>query len=821
VTITHVGPTAGSFAAVGKSHSFSGRVLSLAASADGQRLYAGTYAGVWRSDDAGRNWQQLTRPQPVSHDEDVAGAVHAPTVFDLAVSPVDVNLVIASGSGSPHVISRDGVYRSIDGGLTWTLVYTADLSLGEFVSQVVFAPDDPLLVYAAIGRAVIRSVNAGLSWTRRSVPGRAWHVGVGALEAGGVRRVFGVGSNTLCYSTNGGTTWRRDTGGAAMTAITDVGEKTANNSGSGASVVVVDPSNPQCVFLAGTSGANGPSYYAQRPDGTLVADGTICNTTPDRPCGEGSLWYGDYTQFGDGTTGAATWTQLPGPPVYWGATTPSGNSFVIAQPTAAGFLLVFADRSHVHICAGKPTGAVSWHRFDGKDASRTKTENDLHNRLFVHPDPHAIVVTRDFDLTLTPATGVPSPYDQNSVLAAHLGGTIWIANDGGVYRSTDGGASWELAHGLETLDPVNIAGVAGIGSRPALYVGTGDNDDFFSLNGGQTWLDPNTGCGDCGAWFSDLSVATRVLQFDGRGVGLRVRSGGGAYPNAASSGGSTNVKPPRGSNANTGPVLSGFKPLILTLATEPPPTDFDAVFIGMRTDNSIVLFRSRKLSQMSTVDDWENPAKAEQIGPKLPPGVTVAQVAGGHVHPVFFVTDGFRLFKLSADGTAWNTIVPGGQTGQMASAARRFFVNPFAPNVIYVLDDAAVKVSLNGGASWMVADSLTRAVTAGGRLTLNPSTAISDMLFVRSDPFTAFVFGHAGVSYTNDGVDWRLLLSAIAQPGLPEFGFFDGISDPLDRALYVTFTGRSVMRINPIAPRSQSQPQNFSLMELAAMIGDG
>jgi hypothetical protein len=261
--------------------------------------------------------------------------------------------------------------------------------------------------------------------------------------------------------------------------------------------------------------------------------------------------------------------------------------------------------------------------------------------------------------------------------------------------------------------------------------------------------------------------------------------------------------------------------LILTLATEPPPTDFDAVFIGMRTDNSIVLFRSRKLSQMSTVDDWENPAKAEQIGPKLPPGVTVAQVAGGHVHPVFFVTDGFRLFKLSADGTAWNTIVPGGQTGQMASAARRFFVNPFAPNVIYVLDDAAVKVSLNGGASWMVADSLTRAVTAGGRLTLNPSTAISDMLFVRSDPFTAFVFGHAGVSYTNDGVDWRLLLSAIAQPGLPEFGFFDGISDPLDRALYVTFTGRSVMRINPIAPRSQSQPQNFSLMELAAMIGDG
>jgi len=185
---------------------------------------------------------------------------------------------------------------------------------------------------------------------------------------------------------------------------------------------------------------------------------------------------------------------------------------------------------------------------------------------------------------------------------------------------------------------------------------------------------------------------------------------------------------------------------------------------------------------------------------------------------VFYVSDGSSLFRLDDAHTQWVTIVPGGQAGQMASAARRFFVNPFDPNIIYLLDDAAVRVSLDGGASWQMAPSLTRAVTAGGRLTLDPATAMNEMLFVRSDAFTAFVFGHAGVSYTYDGVEWRLLLSALAQPGIAEFGFFDGISNPLDRALYVTFTGRSLLKLNPILTRPTHQPQGFTLMELAAML---
>jgi hypothetical protein len=137
-----------------------------------------------------------------------------------------------------------------------------------------------------------------------------------------------------------------------------------------------------------------------------------------------------------------------------------------------------------------------------------------------------------------------------------------------------------------------------------------------------------------------------------------------------------------------------------------------------------------------------------------------------------------------------------------------------------VLDDTAVKVSLDRGASWSVNDSLTRAVTAGRKLTLNPSTALTDMLFGRGEGRTAFALGHAGVSSTVDGVEWRTILSSIAMPGLPESGFFDAVSNPLDRALYVTLGGRSVLRLNPVpAPRFNPNPV-FDLLEFAFVLAD-
>jgi hypothetical protein len=72
----------------GTYQSVSGRTLALAASANRQRMYAGTFAGVWRSDTGGQTWRSLDLPQPPADAAapDIEGALFAPIVTDLAVS---------------------------------------------------------------------------------------------------------------------------------------------------------------------------------------------------------------------------------------------------------------------------------------------------------------------------------------------------------------------------------------------------------------------------------------------------------------------------------------------------------------------------------------------------------------------------------------------------------------------------------------------------------------------------------------------------------------------------------------------------------------
>src|SRR5438270_12615238 len=60
---------------LGAHQSVSGRAFALTVSADGKRLYAGTISGVWRSDNGGVTWHQLTRPQPPEGENVVPGAL--------------------------------------------------------------------------------------------------------------------------------------------------------------------------------------------------------------------------------------------------------------------------------------------------------------------------------------------------------------------------------------------------------------------------------------------------------------------------------------------------------------------------------------------------------------------------------------------------------------------------------------------------------------------------------------------------------------------------------------------------------------------------
>lgn len=833
IDIEDVSPTTDNFL-VEAQHTPSGRVLSLAVSTDGTRLYAGTLSGVWRMDNPEATsplprWRQLTRPQPPPGlNPDIPGALEVPNVVDVVVSPADKDIVLAVTTKDTRDKPRDGIYLSEDGGCSWSLV-----RVGR-VGQIVFAPDTPNVVYAAAGSAVAISTDGGRTWpnnipvTDGPIAGTVWHLAVDFIRGPGLRRVYAAGPNQLWHSTDGGFTWARDTSPvlAALQSGGSFGDFPFEGSGGAASaqILAFDPRNPEQLYLAvqGCAFANGRGYYF--PLGSGVTDGQ--RSTSSLCFGDASLWAGDYSNFS--ATNSGHWEQVLRPPEYFGGSTVSGRPYLVTKITPKGYLVFFGDKAHVHVAEinqptpmtkGKP-GDASWHRLDGRNASQSKRDNQLFNQLFVHVDPHAIAVSPFFQISLKPASGVDFPYDRNSELdtSQPIVGTIWMANDGGVYRSTDGGRSWQLLPGLPVLPyqpQSRFAGLALAGNPtggPALYFGVPDNDDFFTLDGGSTWHDDLTeGCGDCPPYFSDPLEPNRILKVARSPVWfMRVNSDPKEYPGLSDPPTKLSIIPRPVEDVSA--LSKGYNPVILTALTDSRPrSDGDYIIIRSRNVGTRVLLRTTKPTQITSNTDWDTVAMTDgpntrvfQQGPDLPMNdIDVVQASGGHRRPVFYIGNGTRVWRWTTGMQNWEQIVDGNTL-----IARRFFVHPYDPKVIYIIAENAIMRSDNGGQSWQVDMSLDRAVTEDGTFsylgtffggnTVGETFVINAMIFDHREMGTRFAVGNAGVFFTLDGTTWERLLSTTALPGHAVAAYFDGISDPLDRALYVAVSGRGILRISPI-----------------------
>jgi photosystem II stability/assembly factor-like uncharacterized protein len=143
-----------------------GRVTAVAGHADQPLVYymGATGGGVWQTIDGGLTWR------PITDSTRMAGSIGA-----LAVAPSDPNVVYAGTGEAPprgNVSPGNGVYRSTDGGRTWTAAGLADA--GQ-IAQIRVHPHDPDLVYAAVlghifgpseQRGVFRSRDGGQTWER-------------------------------------------------------------------------------------------------------------------------------------------------------------------------------------------------------------------------------------------------------------------------------------------------------------------------------------------------------------------------------------------------------------------------------------------------------------------------------------------------------------------------------------------------------------------------------------------------------------------------------------------------------------------------------
>ena len=143
-----------------------GRVVAVAGDpADPMSFYFGACAGgIWKTTDGGVYWRNVSD-----------GFLKSATIGALAVAPSDPNVVYA-GTGETtiriDVSFGDGVYRSRDAGRSWQHV---GLAATHHIGRICVHPNDPDLVYvAALGdafgpseeRGVYRSRDGGGSWTK-------------------------------------------------------------------------------------------------------------------------------------------------------------------------------------------------------------------------------------------------------------------------------------------------------------------------------------------------------------------------------------------------------------------------------------------------------------------------------------------------------------------------------------------------------------------------------------------------------------------------------------------------------------------------------
>ena len=161
---------------------------------DSRTFYFGAVnGGVWKTTDAGTVWKPIFDEQPVGSIGAIAVAPSDPRTIYVGTGESDIRSDLSSGNG---------VYKSNDGGATWTY---AGLEDTRQISRIVVDPRDPNIVYVgALGhayraneqRGVYKSIDGGAHWAKVLDQGSEIGISDLAICAGNPQILFAGTWNT-------------------------------------------------------------------------------------------------------------------------------------------------------------------------------------------------------------------------------------------------------------------------------------------------------------------------------------------------------------------------------------------------------------------------------------------------------------------------------------------------------------------------------------------------------------------------------------------------------------------------------------------------
>lgn len=618
----------------------------------------------------------------------------------IAVSPADAQLVLLGGA-------TGGIWRSTDGGQT--LAPVADDQVDLAVGYIAFARSNPSIVYAAMGdgrgvfyggsyfgTGILKSTDAGKTWKRvsnNSFPAPAGvlklaidPVNPDRLYAAQVAGTTNFEAGGIYVSNDGGISWKETLPGWANdVVISPVNSNTIYATLS----FPEDPTEPAAptegVYQSTDSGQSWKKIYASPYDNTFDIRIAVspANAQTLYVYAGGVLNREFDVRVVVSQDGGATWVDRGGKGLDTGQF--AYNTYLAVDPTNEN--RVFIGTRDVF---RSENGGRSWKNLNDNFTEEGEFTPDLSN---THPDQHAIAF---------------SPTSSE---------VIYFGNDGGLFKSIDGGNTLQSLN--QSLSLTQFVDYVVHPTNPLIsYGGTQDNGTQRRVSGGQVWQDFIGG--DGGKVVINPLDPSEVFTTIYFGLGIKTKENGDLLPNelttypelfgAGFGDGSIGFYPPFAGNGVDNKLYFGSWRLFISNdfgdtwytpgwrrdLTKGPPDILNAIAVSRSNTNVIYTgsFYGRAMVTGNGGRTWFD------ITAGLP-NRTITSITVDRATPLtaYVTLSGFgapHVFRTNNGGANWTNL----STGLPDIPVNTLLLDPTNPTTLYIGTDIGVFRSTNNGANW-------------------------------------------------------------------------------------------------------------------------
>lgn len=456
--------------------------------------------GVWKTTDGGATWAQL-------------GLVESRYIGRIVIDPADPSRLFVAATGDLFSKSAErGVYRSTDAGASWSLVHFVSDSTGCI--DLAIDPANPSRIFAAmwerirqpstrryggVTSGIWRSEDGGDTWTllTNGLPAAATRPGrigiaVAPSSPATVYAIYAdeVGEFAGFYrSTDSGASWARR-------IDTDlVNGNFYSTYGWWFGRIWIHPANAQIVWADGVElykTTNGGDAWTNA-NGIMHADQHAQWIQPSNP---NMMWRGNDGGMYRSTDGGTSWTHV--------VTIPNSQFYTceahVSQPLRAHGGLQDNGTWRAPIAGG-----LDWEELPvGGDGFFVNVDINTTSRIYAEYQYGALRRSTNGGSNFSSATSGISGLDRKnwntpvvmdpSSFGAPQTTLYYGANR--LYRSTNSAASWsaasgDLSDGAPGTNGVTYGTITTIALAPSsaqtIYVGTDDANVWVTTNGGASW----------------------------------------------------------------------------------------------------------------------------------------------------------------------------------------------------------------------------------------------------------------------------------------------------------------------------------------------